>query len=116
MAEITYVRFREGFLYLGFTLDASSCRIAGWSMATHLRTKPVVDALQMAIAPRQAFYRKYRLVYADPTLRQAWRGSALEHPGSLVIAEAQGVGDFGFGRAYCSPSKHLEGVMNCWKR
>jgi putative transposase len=48
VADITYVRSREGFLYLAFILDACSRKIVGWSMATHLRTELVVDALQMA--------------------------------------------------------------------
>lgn len=53
VADITYARTREGFLYLAFVLDAYSRRIVGWSMATHLRTELVVDALQMAIARRK---------------------------------------------------------------
>ena len=54
VADITYVRTREGFLYLAFVLDAYSRRVVvGWSMATHLRTELVVDALQMAIARRK---------------------------------------------------------------
>jgi putative transposase len=53
VADITYVRSREGFVYLAFILDVCSRRVVGWSMATHLRTELVVDALQMAIARRK---------------------------------------------------------------
>jgi putative transposase len=53
VADITYVRSKEGFLYLAFILDACSRRVVGWSMATHLKTELVVDALQMAIARRK---------------------------------------------------------------
>jgi putative transposase len=53
VADITYVRSREGFLYLAFILDACSRKVVGWSMAAHLRTELVVDALQMAIARRK---------------------------------------------------------------
>jgi len=53
VADITYVRSGEGFLYLAFILDVCSRRVVGWSMATHLRTEIVVDALQMAIARRK---------------------------------------------------------------
>jgi putative transposase len=45
VAEITYVRSKEGFVYLAFILDACSRKVVGWSMATHLRTEIVVDAL-----------------------------------------------------------------------
>ena len=53
VADITYVRSGEGFVYLAFILDACSRKVVGWSMATHLRTELVVDALQMAIARRK---------------------------------------------------------------
>jgi putative transposase len=53
VADITYVRSKEGFVYLAFILDAYSRRVVGWSMATHLRTELVVAALQMAIARRK---------------------------------------------------------------
>src|SRR3712207_1339567 len=38
VADITYVRSKEGFVYLAFILDACSRRVVGWSMAAHLRT------------------------------------------------------------------------------
>jgi putative transposase len=53
VADITYVRSKEGFVYLAFILDACSRKVVGWSMATHLRTELVIDALQMAIARRK---------------------------------------------------------------
>jgi putative transposase len=53
VADITYVRSKEGFVYLAFILDVCSRKVVGWSMATHLRTEIVVDALQMAIARRK---------------------------------------------------------------
>jgi putative transposase len=48
-ADITYVHTWEGFLYLAFILDVYSRKVVGWSMATHLRTELVVDALEMAL-------------------------------------------------------------------
>ena len=48
-ADITYIHTWEGFLYLAFILDVYSRRVVGWSMATHLRTELVVDALEMAL-------------------------------------------------------------------
>jgi putative transposase len=52
VADISYVRSREGFIYLSFILDVCSRRVVGWSMATHLRTELAVEALQVAIARR----------------------------------------------------------------
>jgi putative transposase len=48
----TQQRTGEGWLYLAVVLDAFSRRVVGWSMADHLRTELVLDALDMAIAQR----------------------------------------------------------------
>lgn len=53
VADITYVRTWMGFLYVAVVLDAWSRRVVGWSMATHLRTELVLDALNMAIWQRR---------------------------------------------------------------
>lgn len=52
-ADITYLRTGEGFLHLAFVLDVYSRKIVGWSMASHLRTELVVDALEMAVWRRK---------------------------------------------------------------
>jgi len=43
----------EGKVYLAVVLDAFSRRIVGWSIADHMRSELVVDALQMATWRRQ---------------------------------------------------------------
>jgi putative transposase len=53
LADITYLRTWEGWLYLAAVQDAFSRRIVGWSMAEHMRHELVVDALQMALARRR---------------------------------------------------------------
>jgi putative transposase len=53
VADITYIHTWAGFLYLSVVMDAWSRKIIGWSMANHLRTELVIDALQMAIEQRQ---------------------------------------------------------------
>jgi putative transposase len=53
LADITYIPTQEGFLYLAFILDAHSRKIVGWSMASHMKTELVVDALQMAVWRRK---------------------------------------------------------------
>ena len=52
VADITYLRTWEGWLYLVAVQDLYSRRIVGWSMADHMRTELVSDALQMALARR----------------------------------------------------------------
>lgn len=53
VADITYIPTWEGFLYLAVVLDVWSRRIVGWSMAYHLRTELVLDALNMAVSQRR---------------------------------------------------------------
>jgi putative transposase len=53
VADITYLRTWEGWLYLVAVQDVFSRRIVGWSMADHLRAELVTDALQMALAHRR---------------------------------------------------------------
>jgi transposase InsO family protein len=53
VADITYLRTWEGWLYLVAVQDVFSRRIVGWSMADHMRTELVTDALQMALAKRR---------------------------------------------------------------
>jgi putative transposase len=53
VADITYLRTWEGWLYLAAVQDAFSRAIVGWSMADHMRSELVVDALQMALARRR---------------------------------------------------------------
>jgi putative transposase len=53
VADITYLRTWEGWLYLAAVQDAYSRAIVGWSMTEHMRAELVVDALQMAVARRR---------------------------------------------------------------
>jgi putative transposase len=53
VADITYIPTWSGFLYLAVVLDVWSRRVVGWSMADHLRTELVLDALNMALWQRR---------------------------------------------------------------
>jgi transposase InsO family protein len=52
-ADVTYVPTAEGWLYLAGVIDLYSRKVVGWSMADHLRTELVGDALKMAISHRR---------------------------------------------------------------
>ena len=53
VTDITFIPTAAGFLHLAVVLDAWSRRIVGWSMANHLRTELVLDALEMALGQRR---------------------------------------------------------------
>ncbi|MFF2149709.1 IS3 family transposase, partial [Kitasatospora sp. NPDC058190] len=53
VGDITYLPVGDGqFLYLATVLDLHSRRLAGWSIADHMRTELVIDALKAAAATR----------------------------------------------------------------
>jgi putative transposase len=51
--DVTEHPTEEGKLYLAVVIDAFSRRVVGWSIADHIRSELVVDALQMAIWRRR---------------------------------------------------------------
>ncbi len=53
VGDITFIPTAAGFLYLAVVVDAWSRRVVGWSMANHLRTELVLDALEMAVTQRR---------------------------------------------------------------
>lgn len=53
VADITYIRLQEEFVYLAIILDAFSRLVVGWAMADHLRASLAIDALTMAVAERR---------------------------------------------------------------
>ena len=53
IADFSYLRTWEGWLYLAAVQDTYSRQIVGWSMATHMRASLVVDAMEMALARRR---------------------------------------------------------------
>jgi putative transposase len=52
LADITYIPTREGWLYLAVVEDLFSRMVVGWSMAEHMESRLVVDALAMAVQRR----------------------------------------------------------------
>lgn len=52
VADITYVETAEGWLYVAAVLDLCSRMVVGWSMAEHMQTELVQQALRMALSRR----------------------------------------------------------------
>ena len=53
VGDITYIHTLEGWLYLAVVIDLFSRQVVGWSMAAHMKTQLVNNALQMAIWKRK---------------------------------------------------------------
>lgn len=53
VTDITYLWTEEGWLYLAAVVDLFSRRVVGWSMADHMRSELISDALVMAVGRRK---------------------------------------------------------------
>jgi len=65
-ADITYIRTREGWLYLAVLLDLCSRRVVGWAISSRLNRRLPQAALEMAIGRRRP---------RSPILHHSDRGS-----------------------------------------
>ncbi|WP_371640752.1 IS3 family transposase [Streptomyces virginiae] len=50
--DITYTAVGSTWLYLATVIDICSRKVVGWSIADHMRTSLVTDAIEMAVAAR----------------------------------------------------------------
>jgi len=53
VGDITYIRTWTGWAYLATVIDCHSRKIIGWSVADHMRTELITDALAMALTTRK---------------------------------------------------------------
>lgn len=78
VGDITYVRTWSGWLYLATVIDCATRKVIGWSMAEHLRSSLVVDALSMAagrvrLAPNAVFHSDRGTQYTSTEFAAALR-------------------------------------------
>jgi putative transposase len=52
VADITYIRLDEAFVYLAVVIDAFSRRVIGWALESHLQASLALSALRMALSSR----------------------------------------------------------------
>jgi putative transposase len=93
VADITYIPTREGWLYLAAVEDLYSRRVVGWSMADHMESRLVVDALEMAVQRRLP--GEGRLAHSD-------RGSQYASEHDQLLLAKHGIA--------CSMSRRAD----CW--
>jgi putative transposase len=53
VADLTYIRLQQEFVYMAVVLDAFSRRVVGWALNRSLRSTVAVEALQQAIDDRK---------------------------------------------------------------
>jgi putative transposase len=83
VGDITYIPTWEGWLYLGTVIDCFSKRVVGWSMADHMRTSLVCDAIDMAagnIELAEAVYFILIVVHNTPVISSTSTWTVTESP------------------------------------
>ena len=74
VGDITYIHTWQGFIYLATVIDCYSKKVVGWSIADHMRTELVEDALKNAAAttwiePDAIFHSDRGSVYTSAAYR-----------------------------------------------
>ena len=75
VGDISYIRTRQGLLYLAFVLDLASRRALGVSMASHMEAWLVADALREAIGTRGGQVRDV-VFHTDHGSQPRFKGSS----------------------------------------
>lgn len=90
VADITYIRLREQFVYLAVILDAFSRRVIGWQLGESLEANLAVGALEQALSQRQ--YEPGLVHHSDRGVQYCCRDyvQRLEARGILISMSRRG--------------------------
>jgi putative transposase len=97
--DITYIPTDEGWLYLAGVIDLCSRKIVGWSMAEHMRTELVADALSMAIVHRSP---------GEGLLHHSDRGVQYASEDYLYLLQSHGMNPSMSGKGDCWDNAAME--------
>ena len=98
VTDITQHPTDEGWVYVAAVLDVFSRRVVGWSIADHLRTELVVDALEMARWRRSP---AGTIVHSDRGTQGGFNWSS-QHPVMEVLSGSSSAGSRPCGPAEAS--------------
>jgi transposase InsO family protein len=88
VADITYVRLAEEFVYLAVILDAFSRKVIGWALEDHLQASLAIAALEMALAGRDV--RRCELIHhSDRGVQGEFKRSSQQSRCWLIEATGQ---------------------------
>ena len=84
VSDITYIRTKQGFLYLFLITDLYSKQIMGWELSDNLKTINAIKALKMALKNRK--YTNRKLIHHSD------RGFQYCNPAYIKVLETNNVG------------------------
>jgi len=107
VTDITYVRTREGWLYVAAVMDLCSRRIVGWAMMDHMESSLVMAALEMALGNRSP--GPGLMVHSD-------RGSQYASDAYQGLLSANGLVCSMSGKGDCYDNAAMESFWSTMKR
>ncbi len=105
--DITYVPTGEGWLYLAVFLDVFTRKVVGLSLADHMRSELVVEALKMALG-RQSVKRWELIAHSD-------RGSQYASADFREELKAKGIVASMSRKGNCFDNAHVESFFHSLK-
>lgn len=88
MGDITYLRVKEGWLYLAAVLDLHSRKLIGWTLSDRMTSDIVISALNMALKQRGAvpevFHSDKGSQYTSTVFRNLLRKNSVQISNSGV--------------------------------
>lgn len=105
--DITYIRTGEGWLYLASVLDLGSRRLLGYSMADHMRTELVANALEMAAGQRSGVTAQ--IIFHGDRGSQGELNRSSQHLPMMEVRDGATTADGGSG---ASPGDALAGAAD----
>lgn len=93
VADFTYLRCHQGLVFFSFVIDVFSRKIVGWQFATHMRTRLVLDALDMALASRDIGGEEPLIHHSDRGSQYTSADYSQELAGAGVLASLGSTGD-----------------------
>ena len=107
VADITYIKTLEGFVYLAVVIDLYSRCVIGWSLQSRQTTDVVLQALLMAVWRRKP--RNRVLIHSD-------QGSQFTSMESASFLKAQNLEHSMSRRGNCHDDAVVESFFNLLKR
>jgi putative transposase len=117
VADITYIRLQETFVFLAIVLDAFSRRVVGWALEEHLRTELPLAALTMAIAARKPLPGSL-IHHSDRGIQYASAEYARLLHNHAIAASMSGIGnpyDNAKAESFMKTLKHEQVDGNAWR-
>jgi transposase InsO family protein len=117
VADITYIRLQEAFVFLAIVLDAFSRMIVGWALEEHLRAELPLKALAMAIAKRKPPPSSL-IHHSDRGVQYACADYAAVLQAHAIAASMSGVGnpyDNAKAESFMKTLKHEEVNGKAWR-